>query len=94
MSTGDLCTSLRALFVDSHGDPVPTRTVTLGRADTAEVVPNGLHDPLGAVGLAAAQILEAQFGQRGSEPTDFDPPHGLAMDKEGRLYVADRGNRR
>lgn len=42
MSTGDLCTSLRALFVDSHGDPVPTRTVTLGRADTAEVVPNGL----------------------------------------------------
>lgn len=31
-----------------------------------EVVPNGLHDPLAAVGLAAAQILETQFGQRGS----------------------------
>ena len=34
-----------------------------------------------------------QFGKRGSGPTDFNPPHGLAMDKEGRLYVADRGNK-
>ena len=34
-----------------------------------------------------------QFGQRGTGPADFNPPHGLAMDKEGRLYVADRGNR-
>jgi sugar lactone lactonase YvrE len=34
-----------------------------------------------------------QFGQRGNRPEDFNPPHGLAMDKEGRLYVADRGNR-
>jgi streptogramin lyase len=34
-----------------------------------------------------------QFGQRGTGPTDFNPPHGLAMDKEGRLYIADRGNR-
>ena len=31
-----------------------------------EVVPNGLHEPLAAVGLAAAQILETQFVQRGS----------------------------
>ncbi|HWC63553.1 MAG TPA: hypothetical protein VG501_08015 [Rhizomicrobium sp.] len=34
-----------------------------------------------------------QFGQRGPGPTDFNPPHGLAMDKEGRLYVADRSNK-
>ncbi|MBV9550004.1 MAG: hypothetical protein JO256_10075 [Alphaproteobacteria bacterium] len=33
------------------------------------------------------------WGQKGNGPTDFNPPHGLAMDKEGRLYVADRGNR-
>jgi sugar lactone lactonase YvrE len=33
------------------------------------------------------------WGQKGSAPEDFNPPHGLAMDKEGRLYVADRGNR-
>jgi sugar lactone lactonase YvrE len=34
-----------------------------------------------------------QFGSRGKASEDFDPPHGLAMDKEGRLYVADRGNK-
>ena len=33
------------------------------------------------------------WGQKGNRPEDFNPPHGLAMDKEGRLYVADRGNR-
>ena len=31
-----------------------------------EVVPSGLHDPIGSVGLAAAQIIETQFSQRGS----------------------------
>jgi sugar lactone lactonase YvrE len=35
----------------------------------------------------------AMFGRRGNKPEEFNPPHGLAMDKEGRLYVADRGNR-
>ena len=33
-----------------------------------------------------------EFAPRGSAPEDTNPPHGLAMDKEGRLYVADRNN--
>ena len=36
----------------------------------------------------------SSMGSEGNGPTDFNPPHGLAMDKEGRLYVADRGNGR
>lgn len=35
----------------------------------------------------------SMWGQKGNKPEDFNPPHGLSMDKEGRLYVADRGNR-
>jgi sugar lactone lactonase YvrE len=35
----------------------------------------------------------SMWGQKGNRPEDFSPPHGLAMDREGRLYVADRGNR-
>lgn len=31
-----------------------------------EVVPSGQHDPLSTIGLAAAQLLETQFGQRSS----------------------------
>jgi hypothetical protein len=34
------------------------------------------------------------WGKMGSGPGEFNAPHGLAMDKEGRLYVADRSNSR
>jgi DNA-binding beta-propeller fold protein YncE len=34
------------------------------------------------------------WGKLGSGPGEFSAPHGLAMDKEGRLYVADRNNNR
>ncbi|HTO46640.1 MAG TPA: peptidyl-alpha-hydroxyglycine alpha-amidating lyase family protein [Burkholderiales bacterium] len=34
------------------------------------------------------------FGKLGSGPVEFRTPHDIAMDAEGRLYVADRGNHR
>src|SRR5437868_7407919 len=34
------------------------------------------------------------WGEHGSEPGQFDTPHSLAVDAQGNLYVADRGNRR
>jgi len=34
------------------------------------------------------------WGKLGSGPGEFNSPHGLAMDREGRLYVADRSNSR
>ena len=35
-----------------------------------------------------------EWGERGSEPGQFGVPHGLAMDSQGRLFVADRSNNR
>ena len=35
-----------------------------------------------------------QFGERGSGPGDFNQPHALAFDAQGRLFVGDRGNNR
>ena len=32
------------------------------------------------------------FGKLGSAPGEFRTPHGLALDSQGRLFVADRGN--
>ena len=34
------------------------------------------------------------WGKRGSAPGEFDCPHGLAFDSRGRLFVAERGNKR
>lgn len=34
------------------------------------------------------------WGRKGMGPGEFDVPHALAMDSEGRLYVADRQNNR
>ena len=41
---------------------------------------------------------EGQFlfdwGQKGDQPGELDTPHGIAVDRQGRVYVADRGNGR
>jgi DNA-binding beta-propeller fold protein YncE len=34
------------------------------------------------------------WGKKGSGPGEFDTPHGLVLDPQGRLLVADRGNSR
>ena len=34
------------------------------------------------------------WGQQGSEPGELNGPHGVAMDSQGRLFVADRSNNR
>ena len=32
------------------------------------------------------------WGKKGSQPGDLDDPHSIAIDSQGRLFVADRGN--
>jgi len=34
------------------------------------------------------------WGHKGTGPGEFDAPHGLALDSQGRLFVADRSNSR
>ena len=34
------------------------------------------------------------WGDRGKKPGEFNTPHSIAADAQGRVYVADRGNRR
>ena len=34
------------------------------------------------------------WGKKGDQPGEFDTPHNIALDAQGRVYVADRGNSR
>ena len=51
---------------------------------------------------AAARVLKfdargtllMSWGKQGAGPGEFDQPHALAMDSQGRLFVADRSNNR
>ncbi len=36
----------------------------------------------------------ADWGERGTGPGEFDTPHGITVDTQGRVYVADRSNAR
>jgi DNA-binding beta-propeller fold protein YncE len=38
--------------------------------------------------------LITTFGRKGTGPGEFDQPHALAMDSQGRLFVGDRSNNR
>jgi peptidylamidoglycolate lyase len=38
--------------------------------------------------------FQFQWGSKGSKKGQFDLPHGIAVDNEGRIYVADRSNER
>jgi peptidylamidoglycolate lyase len=35
-----------------------------------------------------------EWGRKGTQPGEFDTPHGIALDRSGRVYVADRANAR
>ncbi|HUF51901.1 MAG TPA: peptidyl-alpha-hydroxyglycine alpha-amidating lyase family protein [Longimicrobiales bacterium] len=69
------------------------------------VLPNG--DILVAEGHSSAATAHARilrfdrtgryiesWGKRGSGPGEFDQPHALAMDSQGRIFVGDRSNNR
>ena len=54
--------------------------------------------PAGAVGRISHFTTEGKFirsfGRLGPGPAEFKTPHDIAMDAQGRLFVADRGNHR
>ncbi len=44
--------------------------------------------------FSAQGRLLFDWGRKGDQPGEFDIPHGIALDSEGRVYVADRSNAR
>lgn len=76
---------------------------TFNRPSDVLVAPNGsIFVADGHGGDTNARIVKfdrdgkfiKSWGRKGSGPGEFDTPHGLVLDPQGRLLVADRGNSR
>src|ERR1051325_5818802 len=76
---------------------------TFNRPSDVLVAPNGsIFVADGHGGDTNARIVKFDkdgkflktWGKKGSAPGEFDTPHGLVLDPQGRLLVADRGNSR
>ena len=74
---------------------------TFNRPSDVLVAPNGdVFVADGHGGASNARIVKfsaegkfiKEWGRKGSAPGEFDTPHGLAMDSQGRLFVADLRN--
>jgi streptogramin lyase len=84
---------------DNVADPAsfyqPNDVLTLPNGDilVAEGHNNGTMSHRIARFDRSGKFLSA-FGKRGTGPGEYMQPHGLALDSQGRLFVADRGNNR
>ena len=66
--------------------------VTDGHAPIAPFIPAGLD--MRVMKFDAHGKFIKQWGKAGAAPGEFNNPHALALDAQGRLYVADRVNNR
>ena len=87
------------MTLGEHGVPGNDETHFAGPTDLA-FLPNG--DFYVADGYKNGRVVKfsadgaylSEFGTRGREPGQFTQVHGIAVDSEGRIYTADRGNSR
>ncbi len=87
------------MTLGEHGVPGNDQNHFAGPTDLA-FLPNG--DFLVADGYKNGRIVRfnkdgkylSEFGTRGREPGQFTQVHGIAVDKQGLIYTADRGNKR
>ncbi len=74
----------------------PDGSIYVGESHTAQFLEN--ESQPGAIGRISKFSADGKFiksfGAFGYGPSQFRGPHSLAFDSRGRLFVADRGNRR
>lgn len=76
---------------DSAHFNYPTKVAV--RPDGGFYVSDGYHNTR-VIRFDAKGKFVNQWGKPGKGPGEFDLPHGIALDRAGRVYVADRGNAR
>jgi hypothetical protein len=73
----------------------PNGDVFITEGHTGQNDPNASPDTVSRISKFSRDgRFIASFGKFGSGPLEFKTPHDIAMDAQGRLFVADRGNMR
>ena len=73
----------------------PDGSVFIAEAHNAQFMDDPAPEGIGRITKWSPEgELILTFGEYGYEDGQFRGPHSLAMDSQGRLFVADRGNRR
>jgi sugar lactone lactonase YvrE len=73
----------------------PDGSIFVGESHNAQFLDQNPPDGIGRISKFSADgKFIKSFGAYGYGPSQFRGPHGLAFDSKGRLFVADRGNRR
>ncbi len=66
----------------------------IGFAPNGDLVVTDGYGNARAVRFTADGRYLGQFGKRGNGPGEFQLPHAVVIDKQGRIYVSDRDNKR
>ena len=72
----------------------PTDVVVASNGDIFVSDGHGGNSNARIVKFASDGRFIKEWGRKGSAPGEFDVPHGIAMDSQGRLFVADLQNKR